>query len=307
MANRNFSSNKLYQFESYGVLLSCNFVVDHANNNGLGIRSLKGEGIRNVFMHTVPAATVFSATFASGSNLLTTNAAAMLNLYVGQTVTDTSTSGNIASGSTITALNPLTNVVTISKNTLGASATLGDTMSAVFTAGGLNAGATNPNPNSGIIMLQTADTYQRLLQAHTSIISPVGTPSTATVAGSLELITTLGTATLAQWQAVGLPVGVTPAVGVSFIPTSTATIGGSATVAPASTSGITCVEGYGDASSNNAVNPALPASQGMYVYFQTLAATSSSTTTLIPTAPADGSVIAIDLYLSNSSVAVKGQ
>lgn len=34
------------------VLLDCNFVVDEANPNGLGQRSLKGPGIKNVFMHT---------------------------------------------------------------------------------------------------------------------------------------------------------------------------------------------------------------------------------------------------------------
>ncbi len=34
------------------VLLDCNFVVDSTNGNGLGIRSLKGPGIQNVFMHT---------------------------------------------------------------------------------------------------------------------------------------------------------------------------------------------------------------------------------------------------------------
>jgi len=34
------------------VLLDCNFVVDSTNGNGLGIRSLKGPYIQNVFMHT---------------------------------------------------------------------------------------------------------------------------------------------------------------------------------------------------------------------------------------------------------------
>lgn len=33
-------------------LLWCNFIVDHSNGNGLGIRSLKGQGVANVFMHT---------------------------------------------------------------------------------------------------------------------------------------------------------------------------------------------------------------------------------------------------------------
>src|ERR1035437_8832889 len=34
------------------VLIDCNFVVDSTNGNGLGIRSLKGPGVQNVFMHT---------------------------------------------------------------------------------------------------------------------------------------------------------------------------------------------------------------------------------------------------------------
>src|ERR1700731_2634369 len=48
----NYPSNKLYQYEAYPILLSCNFVVDSTNGNGLGIRSLKGSGIANVFKHT---------------------------------------------------------------------------------------------------------------------------------------------------------------------------------------------------------------------------------------------------------------
>ena len=40
------------------VLIDCNFIVDAANGNGLGIRSLKGQGVRNVYMNTTatPAA-----------------------------------------------------------------------------------------------------------------------------------------------------------------------------------------------------------------------------------------------------------
>jgi hypothetical protein len=34
------------------VLIDCNFVVDPANGNGLGIRNLKGPLVLNVFMHT---------------------------------------------------------------------------------------------------------------------------------------------------------------------------------------------------------------------------------------------------------------
>lgn len=52
MANRNFANSRVYTGHVMPVLLDCNFVVDSANGNGLGIRSLKGPYIQNVFMHT---------------------------------------------------------------------------------------------------------------------------------------------------------------------------------------------------------------------------------------------------------------
>jgi hypothetical protein len=41
-----------YSFLNRPVWIDCDFVVDSTNGNGLGIRSLKGAGVRNVFMHT---------------------------------------------------------------------------------------------------------------------------------------------------------------------------------------------------------------------------------------------------------------
>jgi hypothetical protein len=53
MANRNFASGgKIYSMHVKPVLIDCNFVVDSTNSNGLGIRSLKGPLVSNVFMHT---------------------------------------------------------------------------------------------------------------------------------------------------------------------------------------------------------------------------------------------------------------
>jgi len=52
MANRNFANSRIYTGHVMPVLLDCNFVVDSANGNGLGIRSLKGPYVQNVFMHT---------------------------------------------------------------------------------------------------------------------------------------------------------------------------------------------------------------------------------------------------------------
>lgn len=57
------NSNKLgnnggrqYSFLNRPVLIDCNFIVDSTNGNGLGIRSLKGAGVQNVFMHTSASA-----------------------------------------------------------------------------------------------------------------------------------------------------------------------------------------------------------------------------------------------------------
>ena len=52
MANRNFANSRMYSGHVMPVLLDCNFIVDSANGNGLGIRSLKGPYIQNVFMNT---------------------------------------------------------------------------------------------------------------------------------------------------------------------------------------------------------------------------------------------------------------
>ncbi len=54
MASNALGNNggRLYSFGAQPVLIDCNFVVDSSNGNGLGIRSLKGQGVENVFMHT---------------------------------------------------------------------------------------------------------------------------------------------------------------------------------------------------------------------------------------------------------------
>lgn len=46
------NGGRQYSFLNRPVLVDCNFVVDNSNANGFGIRSLKGNGVRNVFMHT---------------------------------------------------------------------------------------------------------------------------------------------------------------------------------------------------------------------------------------------------------------
>lgn len=234
MANRNFASGgKLYSPHTMPVLIDCNFVVDSTNGNGLGIRSLKGPMVQNVFMHT-------SASPGLGNS------------------------------------NPSTPNVSV----------------------------LNPNPASGTIVIQLQDNYNRSFSGFNAIVSPVsGSPLTSTTANVANIIVSLGTATLAQWQAKGLPLGITPAVGVSFIPSASGLIGGSAAVeiAAAAGSGVASIETLGDPNLSIAPNPT--ASQGFGA--QLILQCRDYAGALV--APANGSVISIAMYLSNSSVQVQGE
>ncbi len=263
MANRRYTSQFLYQFEAMPVLLSCNFVVD--STNALGITSLKGGGIKNVFMHT--------STTPSGGN---------------------------------------------------------------------------PNPEAGVIMVQLQDNYSKLLSQTSGVIAALdGSGQTSTTAGRASVITVLGTATLAQWQTRGLPVGVTPAVGVCFIATTTGAIGGSAQVQRPLASNIAAIEACGSPAQSMALTQSA-VNGGSIIILQTLAPSAAAATftgaalathdhsippgtdgaggttgatsagtpagtisaaamSMVRTAPTNGSIISLDLYLSNSSVTQQGQ
>lgn len=234
MANRNYASaGKIYSMHVKPVLIDCNFVVDVANGNGLGIRQLKGPMIQNVFMHT-------SATpLAGNSNPASPNVAVL-----------------------------------------------------------------NPNPASGTIVVQFQDNFNRSFSGAHAIVSPVsGTPLTSTTANVAYTIVALGTATAAQWQAVGLPKGVTPAIGAAFIASASQAIGGSAAVeiAAATGSGIASIETLGDPNATIAPDPSV--SQGFGAQFILQCRDYAGAIA----APADGSVISLQFYLSDSSVQVMGE
>lgn len=224
MANRNFPNNKLYQFEIMPVMLSCNFIVDSANGNGLGLRSLKGAGINAVYMHT-------TSTPAAGS----------------------------------------------------------------------------PNPAAGIIVVQFEDMYNRYLSGFSGQVSPsTGSALTSSVSSVPNTIASLGSTTLAQWQAAGLPAGEVPAVGVCFVPLSGAAIVGGGTVVLSGASGIDHIEVCGDP--NQTIISPIPllnrqaagAQVGGRIVLQCLL---NSTRT----APTDNSVVGLSFILSNSSILLKGE
>ncbi len=109
---------------------------------------------------------------------------------------------------------------------------------------------------------------------------------------------TVSDTNLQDWEAVGLPKGLTPAVGQAFIATASGAGGSTGTVKAVSTAGITRVEVIGDSNLTLAPQPqGGSAYVGGYIIVQFMAATSASVTTQIPTAPAAGSVIGMSFYV----------
>ena len=160
--------------------------------------------------------------------------------------------------------------------------------------------AQNPNPEPGIVMIELQDSYERLLGGFLQVASPLdGINSLNTVAGQLCVIVSLGTASAAQWAAAGVPAGITPAVGVAFVPVQSAPIGGGAVVQGMGVSGVSSVEACGNGNlSVRRLNS--PTNGGALVYMQCLDSAGAKV------APALNSVVVGSIYLSNSSVTVNG-
>lgn len=235
MPNQFFSNvGHFYAPHNTPILLDCNFIVDSANGNGLGLRSLKGPKITNVFMHTSSTPAPFS-----------------------------------------------------------------------------------PNPAPGYIFVQLNDTYNRSFSGFNALIEPLSgsniniSGSAVMTVGNPYVITSVGTSTQANWQAVGLPAGVVPAVGLPFIASVTGGGTGTGTVQASVSPAIQSIVSIGDTAGSVAATvgnagSGLANSAG-YLVLACLGATAAGNTALIPTAPADGTVISLAFYLSGSSVKVAGE
>lgn len=75
------NGGRLYSYASQPSLIDCNFVVDATNGNGRGIRSLKGQGVQNVYMHTTASPAPGNPNPASGYALI--QLSANYNRYLG--------------------------------------------------------------------------------------------------------------------------------------------------------------------------------------------------------------------------------
>lgn len=139
-----------------------------------------------------------------------------------------------------------------------------------------NNGYTNPNPAVGYAWIQLQNNFNKFLSVCSGFVSAnsgssVKIDNSAMTIGQPYVITTLGNATLAKWLAIGVPVGVTPAVGVSFIALSTGGAGNTLTsrVQVPSVSGITSLEVIG--TTNVMTNSSVPSNSGQGLMVQFLA------------------------------------
>ena len=165
------------------------------------------------------------------------------------------------------------------------------------------------NPAAGCIYIRLQDNYNQHIADSNAMIqepnsgSDLKIDNAALTAHAPYVISIVGDATQADWEAVGLPRGVTPAVGAPLIALSTGLAGNSRSSrvqAPATNgSGIAAIEIVGSPDTESAPNPASQSGAVLILQCRDYAGAVA--------APATGSVISISLELNNSSVRVSGQ
>lgn len=192
--------------------------------------------------------------------------------------------------------------------TIGISNLKGPTVQAVY----MNSSAATPSKvvAAGTILIQLQDNYQQLLSFRHAVTSPssgsdVKIDNSAMTAGVAYTITTLGNATAAKWIAIGVPRGVTAAVGVSFIAATNGGTGNTLTsrvqATAASGSGVANIEMVPQSSAD--IAPLPTANQGFGAQFIVQCYDYAGA----KVAPAAGSVIHLEFYMNDSSVLVAGE
>lgn len=352
------NGGRLYSFGSLPVLIDCNFVVDSSNGNGLGIRSLKGQGVKNVYMHTssTPAAGNPNPAVGLAWIQLRNNYSRYLGGFNGFVSPITGSAINIdATDAALTVHNPYV-ITSVGVGPAGAatiapvadvSGSLSSTWFTLYDAYGntfivwfyvTGVGGSQPqlgppalpgqrglqyvqqtiaeNASGSTIGTALASTIALLPSGVAGVASfttsgsstvtvtstsnnPLaGTPADGTNPTSFTFATTVSDTNLQDWQAVGVPPGVTPAVGVSFIAKATGAGASTGQVHAPGISGITSVEVIGDPNTSIAPIPTGPSPNvGGWILVQFLAPTSSSVTTAIPTAPANNAVVGMSFYV----------
>lgn len=161
-------------------------------------------------------------------------------------------------------------------------------------------GVTNPNPASGIVLLQLKQNFNVFLgMSYSFQAPPTGGAVTTTVANTTYIINALGTTTAAQWLAVGLQAGLTAAVGQAFTAIASQAIGGTGSVKAVGNSGVAAAEVIGDPNQSIS-NSSIEKNAGAWVALQFFDYAGALV------APTATSVCNLRLFFDRSSVTVDG-
>ena len=209
------------------------------------------------------------------------------NVLANTSITDTS--GGTVNGSLI-ALNGAV--------TLSAASTINVQLPTPATVA-----AGNPNPAPGYAWIHLKNNFNRYIGGFQGFVSPlsgsnVAVNSTSLTLGQAYVIVSVGTSTLADWQAIGLPAGFTPTVGQSFIAIKSGNGSGSGQVQKPSQSGINAIEVVGDPNQMIS-NSSIAANAGAWLLVQFLSNSGV-------TAPLDNSVCGMQILMDGSSVTIDG-
>lgn len=165
-------------------------------------------------------------------------------------------------------------------------------------------GKVNPNPAAGYALIQFKNNFNVYLGGYSGVLPPLAsTGVTSTTSGNPYVIVTLGTTTLTQWNAAGLPAGLIPTVGQSFIAIRTGALGGTGTMGIPGASNIISISVVGDPNLSIS-NSNLAANAGAYLLVQFVGPTSSGSTVPLAQSPTDGSVVALTFKFDRSSVSI---
>lgn len=185
MASLGNNGGRFYSFLNRPVLVDCNFTVDATNGNGLGIRSLKGSGVRNAYMATSAS---FTGTYNNSINV-TAISGGTSSLVVGMPV----------SGTGITAGSKIASIVSSSAVTLTLATTGGSTTGAINYVGIGNPmlNTNTATASNGLIWLQLRHNYARYAGGFSGFVSPstggtVAINSTSLTVGNPYIIASVG-------------------------------------------------------------------------------------------------------------------
>lgn len=135
-----------------------------------------------------------------------------------------------------------------------------------------------------------------------------GAPADGVIPTGFTFALTVNDSNRTDWQNVGVPAGVVPQPGVSFIAKAQGSGSSTGLAKAVGISAITSMEVIGDPSLSLGPMPFRGSPNvGGWILVQLLAPTSTSTTTLIPTAPAAGTVISMGFYVEQGSIIIAGE